>query len=823
MANIPYSEYAGTSLPAVTDLKYSVGDQFLLRIGERFKIYVLSPQRTWVFNQGITDAEQDRLTQMDNNFIRKVEEGYSKIEIDEEFRKAVSGFNGTLSPASDYVDLKEGMWLPSGSGNYSGLEVDLSEGFTLLNYDDEIITKVLYPFTVDYKSNISVVINNFKISVDKLIIGDESFVFDSFGGYRRIANTEVLLEEDKIYFLSNSATSLTDPLIRLKGSGEDIFIFGVLFYELPTVINKSIPVGMFRKKVWTPSYYSFSEKTIPINGIILDFDNLTKTIINEANTVRIDCNKDNSFLFGAFGDYRPVLQNSIEIPNEHIAVISSSPTNYSDPELYRSKYGQGVYFTVERYDKRHEFPSLGDNNKTILVLNRGGILYSNFPQITALNINAISSSKEWLPVKSKTISPFFKQLKEFYDKYVIQEQDVTLTKIGDSISTDLNWTEKLKDAKERPPFCTEYNVNSFLEEKLRWKEQRYRRHDYDDIFTEIKGGGTSQVKTTDSNWGFVGDAYYLPSTKVIDGGTNAGVAFDTVAMTQRVALIVHTDKAWANQTQITISAGNGKALVKDGAGNWVEANGHVLSLKEEDTLATLGFNKDNAQKRIDLKIILNISAPTTITIKNIGVGRFAYWGIEYSPKPYIFRYICASKGSHTIADLERYESWMVDSFNPDLVLWQCPILNEGIGQEFRSYNTATFVKRFTDKLSRLHAKNYLVFPYILWGAVYSKFIDSNGNFTYGFSTDDNKEYTAWQEAAKLNKALLDINDGLSVNLFDHITDIGLEKAKVENSNIFSAALVGSGKNGNTFTIDSIHLNKIGEELVWAMLETYFNF
>src|SRR5690606_28246489 len=61
MANIPYGEYAGKSLPATTDTKYKVGDQFLLRIEGRFKLYVLSPERTWVFNQGITDEEQQRL------------------------------------------------------------------------------------------------------------------------------------------------------------------------------------------------------------------------------------------------------------------------------------------------------------------------------------------------------------------------------------------------------------------------------------------------------------------------------------------------------------------------------------------------------------------------------------------------------------------------------------------------------------------------------------------------------------------------------------------------------------------------------------------
>ena len=94
---------------------------------------------------------------------------------------------------------------------------------------------------------------------------------------------------------------------------------------------------------------------------------------------------------------------------------------------------------------------------------------------------------------------------------------------------------------------------------------------------------------------------------------------------------------------------------------------------------------------------------------------------------------------------------------------------------------------------------------------------------YGFSTDDNKEYTAFQEAAKLNKAMAEANNGLSLNLFDRITEFALEKSKVEGRNIYNAALNGSGKDGNTFTIDSIHFNRTGQEVVWRILETYFNF
>ena len=67
------------------------------------------------------------------------------------------------------------------------------------------------------------------------------------------------------------------------------------------------------------------------------------------------------------------------------------------------------------------------------------------------------------------------------------------------------------------------------------------------------------------------------------------------------------------------------------------------------------------------------------------------------------------------------------------------------------------------------------------------------------------------------------NDFDVINLFDRITEIAIDKAEIENENIYSSALVGSGKNGNTFTIDGIHMNKLGSDVVFNLLEPYFNF
>ena len=146
-----------------------------------------------------------------------------------------------------------------------------------------------------------------------------------------------------------------------------------------------------------------------------------------------------------------------------------------------------------------------DAYRTKLRKNTIGINYGDWTtKYSVFEIKKTDSIKSWFPTKNNSISPFANYLKPFIEKYFDRTSDVTIVQIGDSISTDLNWTDKRTDANERLPFCTEYNINSYLEEKLRWKEQKYRRFDFGGVFTEILGGGSSTIKNTDNAWGTVG-------------------------------------------------------------------------------------------------------------------------------------------------------------------------------------------------------------------------------------------------------------------------------------------------------------------------------
>lgn len=431
-------------------------------------------------------------------------------------------------------------------------------------------------------------------------------------------------------------------------------------------------------------------------------------------------------------------------------------------------------------------------------------------------------NKVWaIPSKNVSPSPFKNYLKPFIDKYSSRESDVTVVQIGDSISTNLKWSPPRPDANARPPFMTEYNINSYAEEKLRWFEQKYRRFDFSGVFTEFLGGGTSTARETDAdNWGLNGGAYYYPLTKVIDGGTGAGVSFKMPAGQKRISLIVHTDKAYAASTTVSITGGAGKVQVYNG-NSWVEANGFITSFKENNTLETLGFYTDNAQKRLKFRSLTDLSEKT-ITVQNIGAGRFGYWGIEYSPNVFMFTYIAAAKGSHNDAMLKRYESFMVDSFNPDLVIYQTPVLNSAFGVA-RATGSNTFGAQFVDRYNGLKAKGYLVVSYVLWAATYSNYMSNTGEMLYSVANNGDV-ITCQNDAANISYSFGQLADGAPfVNCFPLISELAKDKALAEGRTAYTSALVGSGPDGNTFTIDGIHLNKQGEAVIWRILESIFNF
>ena len=569
-----------------------------------------------------------------------------------------------------------------------------------------------------------------------------------------------------------------------------------------------------------------------LNDVLINASvNVKKTT---AGGVTIDILGD-GIVYDALGGYRYLKAYNYSFSaGNNVIYLSSSATEYIEPNLGVSGAGESIYLFSENYGTKHYYPNRR-NSFSVASLSVSQGYFSKIPtfDVTPEIVDRFVKfeQKGTLPSRDFSNSKFINELNYFIEKYRERKSDVTIVQTGDSISTNLGWTTPREDQSYLPPFMTEHNFNSYLEEKLRWREQKYRR--FDSLtnsvatFTEILGGGTTVQKSEDGisgAWGVTGAAYSLPLTKVLDGGTNAGVSYKFPAEMRRCNFILHTDYLWADTTTITVAEGNGKVQVKNDADVWVEANGYVFSAKESATLINGAFRKSQEQKRVHMRSLTDLTEKN-ITIQNVGTGRFGYWGIEYSPNEFMFTYIAASIGSQALYGMSFYETWRVDAFKPDLLLQQCCIINEGaVSGEVgvAGITPEGFVQHFEDDYDRQISKGYLVMPYIVWGGAVMGMVNPTTG-EWGFSTYNGKNLTIDDYIGKLMNMYKSKN-APAINFFYRFTELAETKAKLEGTNnIYTSAINGSGATGNTFTKDTVHLNDYGEEILKRLLIPYFNF
>jgi hypothetical protein len=558
------------------------------------------------------------------------------------------------------------------------------------------------------------------------------------------------------------------------------------------------------------------------------------TVNKNQNSVDIIANAD-IFVFDPLGGYRLLKAGTYNFPfnGNNIIYLSANQNAYENPNFDINGSGESLYLIAESFDITAYIPKTNAYSIASITLSEGYFSKLPFFEISPKKIDRFLEfeQKGILPHRDFSRSKFYEKLLPFITKYQARDSDVTIVQTGDSISTNLGWTSPRTDAMYRPPMMTEHNFNSVLEEKLRWREQKYRRFDAPNIFTEIVGGGTSTQLWDDGGvggaWGITGNSYSLPLTKVIDDGTNAGVSYKFPAKMRRCNFILHTDYKWADSTKITVAEGNGIVEVKNENGQWEEANNYVFSAKESATLINGAFRKSQEQKRIHMRSLTNLSEKN-ITIQNIGAGRFGYWGIEHSPHEFMFFYIASSIGSQALYGMSFYEEWRVDAFNPDLVLQQCCIINEGLisGGNPNAQPVITpedFTQHFADDYDRLHTtKGYLVMPYIVWGGAVMGIVNATTG-EWGYSTYNGKNITVDDYLGDLMN-MYNSKNAPAVNFFHRFTEIAETKAKLEGTNnIYVSAINGSGGDGDTFTIDTVHLNDYGNEILSRLLLPYFNF
>ena len=430
-----------------------------------------------------------------------------------------------------------------------------------------------------------------------------------------------------------------------------------------------------------------------------------------------------------------------------------------------------------------------------------------------------------------------KQLKDFapnfYKKWLLKNNDVTLVLNGESISTTNYYAEDFSDAKNRPPLMTEKNYTAFIEEALRWEGQKYFRFDNVGIFTEV---GTATTKEYDKAWDWTRSVdSELPSvnnrpaiTRILEG-TNCSVSYVIPTNAKRCDFIFRTDYLNANNAVVAISAGNGKVQVFDeNSSSWIEANGYSYSAKEDGVLLPNSLYKSIYQKRLKMRKVNINDSNIAVTITNNGSGRLTYWGYQTSPLEYMFDFILSARGGHSISRLQNFEAWDTDYFKPNLIIWQIPIINEGldVGNADFSPKTTTKTKEqyavnITNKYTDYKSKSYVpdVVSFMLWFGKANNGIDTNNNWVFANDPNGNKVsiptyiYHTIGAMETLNQNVID--------LFSLIHKYAIEDSKNKNSNIISNILTGSGIVGSTFTIDGVHYNTNGNNVVYKMFGGFF--
>ena len=447
-------------------------------------------------------------------------------------------------------------------------------------------------------------------------------------------------------------------------------------------------------------------------------------------------------------------------------------------------------------------------------------------------------------MKAQYNNPVADKIKNFVRKYEQKSKDVTIVLLDGSISTDMGYASKRPDAPYRPPCFTEYNIPSFIEEKLRWPGEQYRRYDAmvsqgdsNGVFTEW---GTSVVQQYDSAWDWQNKPPvsngYNGLTKILTG-RSAGVAYVFPAAAKRCDFIYRTDYLSSAALQISVTGMQKERVeVFDARDSiWKPADGFIFSAKEKDELMPGSFfpgkpfgatslRKSVYQQRLKMRC-RTVHPDFSIRIISTDGGRLCYWGIAYSPAEYVLQFINSARGGHDIAHLEVFEPWSVDRWEPDLILYSCNTINEGADASAANTSNSppVFTARFTAFINKLLRKPWRpdLFTYILFTAKAHGLVDSADRIGithikgYG-------DATVFDFMRSLDKKLRSMPVA-NVNVFPQYWKTARQQAMLQHTTLFRQLFGSGGPAGTGFTADDTHLNDCGAQLGWQWLSPFFDF
>ena len=313
-----------------------------------------------------------------------------------------------------------------------------------------------------------------------------------------------------------------------------------------------------------------------------------------------------------------------------------------------------------------------------------------------LAMNAVTDAR------TKVIPPVsyarvFDKMRNFKKNFELKEKDIEILLLGDSIfgQTAYNSAYVTATQQSRPPGCICLNIHSGLWDFINDGSVNYSRWDKSGVFTESGSVWTSYFGTSlRSTWDDNGKR--AAETRSFMGVGAANVAFTFGASKRRISWIYRTSTEGCATLTVSISTGNAQVEVWNGTA-WVEANGYVFSQRYVDLGAAYGNTEFGRRLKFRkaagvAACTINITKPVTATSEGM-----MYWGVEDTTKQFITHIRNAARGGFDMEEWNGKIRTEIDNFEPDLILFEIPIINMKSGLTYEPVTMWSNVSKGLEK------------------------------------------------------------------------------------------------------------------------------
>lgn len=272
---------------------------------------------------------------------------------------------------------------------------------------------------------------------------------------------------------------------------------------------------------------------------------------------------------------------------------------------------------------------------------------------------------------------------QFKLKLSAQVEDINILILGDSLFGAIDLCQgNVLNLSNLPPACVTKTSYFHIWNNVVKNKPIYDRYDSSlNAFTELVGSWSAVDNFWDSpDW----TAEYRGKGSLTRWTNTANASFRfswDLDSFEKLNLITRKDIYGTTTATISISSGNGSVEILNDAGSWVEANGFVMDLYIDPSIATdgSGYCQSLSNWRYRMRRASSGSGPITVTVtKPNDSSRLFYWGTErYNGVTILFNNI--ARGGRGFSHFLKVYLNDIYLRKPDLILFELPITNECFG------------------------------------------------------------------------------------------------------------------------------------------------